>query len=314
MGDYSSGKNRKRKKWNIISLGSSIPEPVSKKIDIHTNTEKELWIDVLNISEEDYYKYLIMCKEYGYIVEQKESSNEYDAYNEDGYHLRLDYYTNNKMTIQLDAPTKVTYLDWSSHAIAEFLPEPESDQGAFQYENQTSSVVVVSGISRESFTSYYNSCIECGFAIDSKTSNSVYSAFNSDGYSLSISYSSGNGEMEIKLTQPREKKKITWPTVGIGTLLPVPDSLLGNVSIDYEWAYSVYLANSTREDYEKYVEKCINSGFDKDVRNYGDSVWADYSEKISLNVSYEGCDTMYVSIRGSLNEDYSMYKRKSDSK
>lgn len=107
--------------------------------------------------------------------------------------------------------------------------------------------------------------------------------------------------------------RIPWPTVGIGTLLPVPDSLLGNVSIDYEWAYSIYLANSTREDYEKYVEKCINSGFDKDVRNYGDSVWADYSEKISLNVSYEGCDTMYVSIRGSLNEDYSMYKRKSDS-
>lgn len=60
---------------------------------------------MLNISEEDYYKYLIMCKEYGYIVEQKESPGEYDAYNEDGYHLKLDYYTSSEMEIQLDVPS-----------------------------------------------------------------------------------------------------------------------------------------------------------------------------------------------------------------
>ena len=130
---------------------------------------------------------------------------------------------------------------------------------------------------------------------------------------MAISFSSRHSASLQAIVDRGKDLRIPWPTVVIGTLLPVPDSLLGNVSIDYEWAYSVYLANSTREDYEKYVEKCINSGFDKDVRNYGDSVWADYSEKISLNVSYEGCDTMYVSIRGFLNEDYSMYKRKSDS-
>lgn len=296
--------------WGIIFLGDAIPEPPSKKLDIHYNTEKELWIDVLDITEEDYYTYLVACKEAGYTIEPDESSIGYSAYNEEGYHLDLGYHGSDEMTIQLDPPTKMTTLDWKAHSIALYLPEPDSNQGAFQNESEKSIAVVVGGISKEAFSNYSSSCIEKGFKIDSKSSKDYYTAYDQNGNNLSISYNSGNKEMKIIFKFPMEFKEITWPTVGVGTLLPLPDSLSGNIGSNYDWAYSVYIEDTTREEYEQYTQKCIEAGFDKDIRNYEDSVWADYSDDISMHVSYEGYNIMYINVSGSVVKDYSSYKSK----
>lgn len=45
---YSSNKNIEEIKWNIIFMGDNIPEPNSKKVEIHYNEEDDLWIDVHN--------------------------------------------------------------------------------------------------------------------------------------------------------------------------------------------------------------------------------------------------------------------------
>lgn len=133
-----------------------------------------------------------------------------------------------------------------------------------------------------------------------------------EGYQIKISYTSGSREMKIILDNPMEFSAITLPSVGISTLIPVPPSLSGKVGSNYDWTYSVYLENMTKEDYSAYVQECTKAGFSKDVRDYGDSYWADYKDNddISINVSYEGNNIVYISITGSLNDDYSDYKRK----
>lgn len=102
----------KEVKWSIIFMGDLIPEPDSKRLDIHTNTSDELWMDVDRTTQEDYYEYIAACKEAGYTVDVKENSYGYEAYNEEGYHLRLKYYDyNEEMTVNLDAPGKNTASD-----------------------------------------------------------------------------------------------------------------------------------------------------------------------------------------------------------
>lgn len=295
--------------WNVIFLGDEIPQPKSKKIEIHENTEKDLWIDVYDINEGDYYEYIIACKEMGYLIEAEETSMDYDAYNEEKYYLNLGYSKyNKKLSISVDAPVSVGEITWSNHTVAAILPEPSSKVGAFQVENDKRIEIVISDNSYSDFLEYVKACELKGFSIEAETKKDSYAAYNENGYKLRLYYTSGDKNMSIKIEYPMVFKDIIWPKVGVGTLIPIPKSLSGNVASDYGWVYSVYIENISREEYEKYVQKCIKKGFDKNIRNYENSVWADYSDEIDIHIEYKGFNIMYISVSGSPVEDYSDYK------
>lgn len=310
-GSVNPDENVKDTNWSVIFMGDKIPEPESKKLDIHENTETELWVDIMKVSDEDYYEYISACKEMGYTIEADENSIGYSAFNEEGYNLDISRYSSkNEMSIRLDAPTATGDLEWDKHSISSVLPAPKSTTGAYAYENEDEVKVVVANTSKEDYDEYLNSCIDCGFDVDSEKKETTYESYDKDGNRVFMSYEAGNKEMTITLYFPMEFKTTNWPTVGVGTLAPLPESLSLHVASDYGWVYSVYVENTTREEYEAYVQKCIDAGFKKDVSNYGDSVWADYSDDININVAYKGFDIMYVSVTGSLNEEYDSYTRK----
>lgn len=297
--------------WNVIVLGDVIPEPASKKIKIHYNTGEELWIDVLKTSDEDYYGYIALCKEYGYTIEMDESSYGFCAYNEDGYEVELSHYgSSGKMTISVDAPTTVSELEWEKHTISSVLPEPKSGVGSYVEETEEQTKVIIGNMSKEDYAEYVELCIAGGFEIDAEKKTNSYESYDSEGNKVTISHESGPREMTITLNYPMEFSRIIWPTVGVATLLPLPESLSGKVTYNQGWSYSVYLENTTREKYEIYVQKCIEAGFTKDISNYGDSVRVHYSDDIELNVSYEGFNIMYIKVSGDSSEDYSSLTRK----
>lgn len=296
--------------WSIFFLGDIIPEPTSKKIKIDTNTENDLSLDILDTSEEEYYKYINECKKDGYINEMEEWSSLFSAYNDSGYYLYIDYYTSqNQMEIRLEAPTKLSDLNWETHKIAEILPSPSSLKGNFETENSETTHVIIGNTSKNDYEDYCLIIKGSGFIIDEDSQTEDYSAYNESGYKISLSYNAGKKEMSIDLDNPMEFSQLTWPRIGIGTLLPVPKSLSGKIGSDYEWAYSAYVENMSKEDFDEYIQECIEAGFDKDISNFGDSFWADYSDDISINVSYEGYNIVYIHISGSVNKDYSNYKK-----
>lgn len=297
--------------WTVVFMGNKVPEPESKKLDIHENTDSEFWVDVMKVSDEDYYEYISACKELGYTVEMNESSIGYSAYNDEGYFLDILRYNSKKeMTIRLEAPTTVGDLEWDKHSISSVLPAPKSMVGAYNYEREEEVEVVVSNISRADYDEYMNSCIDYGFNVDSEKKETSYESYDKNGNRIFLTHESGNNEMTITLYFPMEFKETNWPIVGVGTLAPLPESLSLHVANDYGWVYSVYIENTTKEEYEAYVQKCIDAGFSEDVSNYGDSVWADYSDDININIEYKGFNIMYVSVTGSLNEEYDSYTRK----
>lgn len=296
--------------WDTILISDKIPEPESLKVEIHDNEDDELWIEIYNTSEEEYYEYTVECKEWGYLIEISETSSNFAAYNDEGYKINLSYSDYNKiMSIRLVAPTEVYELEWDKHAVASILPNPSSTLGVFKEENESTNKIIVSNTSEDDYMAYCDACKETGFDIDSESGTTSYKAYDENGNKITISYNSGNKEMTIDFYYPMEFKEITWPIVGVGTLAPVPKSLYGNVSSDYDWAYSVYLDNVTREEYEEYIQECIRYGFDKDISNYENSFWADYSDEISINISYEGLNIMYIRVAGSASEDYSSLTR-----
>lgn len=100
----------KEVKWSVIFLGEVIPEPNSKKLDIHTNTSDELWMDVVDTSDEEYYEYITACKEWGYTIDVEEDSKEYIAYNDEGYYLELSHYDTDEMRVELTSSKKLEEL------------------------------------------------------------------------------------------------------------------------------------------------------------------------------------------------------------
>lgn len=294
--------------WNIFVMGDKIPQPDSNRIKIHENTENELWIEVHNIKQEEYYHYVVSCKEFGYNVETRDRDTYYSAYNEVGYYLDLGYY-DKELDIHLKAPTKAETIFWQEHHVFSILPKPQSTSGTFITENEETNQIIVSNVSKDDFEAYYTSCKEAGFIIDASTTEESYESYDENGNKIRLSYNSGNKEMTILFNYPMIFDDITWPIVGIGTLAPIPQRLSGNISLNMDHNYSVYIENVTKKEYEAYVQECILAGFDKNISNSENHFWADYSDEINIHVSYEGFNIMYINVSGSINGDYSSFTR-----
>ncbi len=296
--------------WSVIFLNEAVPEPSSKKFSIYRNTDDKLWIDVLNVSKDDYYKYVSACKEMGYDNEPYESSGSYSAYNDEGYYLDLSHYnTAREMSLMVELPVELSDLNWDKHTIGKVLPEPASGLGNYQSELSDRTNVIIGQITKQQYYDYCDSCRDLGFVIEESGYESSYSAFGPDGHELSIIYTAGNLQMNITLIFPYEYYELTWPTMGIGTLLPVPSSLSGKVVSDYDWSYSVYVENMPRAEFEKYVQACVEAGFNRDSSKYEDTFWAENADGEYLNVAYRGNNVVYITITGSSDKDYLTYKR-----
>ena len=314
---FGSGSHRNYETvdWSVMFLGEKIPQPSSNEFDIHTNTENELWLDVADVSHESYYKYTTECKNAGYTIEADESSIGYEAFNEEGYKLKLSYYSSSavEMSIHLEASEKLSSIVWADHAISKILPSPNSEVGSFKTESDDKTEVVIGSITNEDFDKYITLCKDKGFTVDEQSEDNSFAAYNGDGYHLELSYTSGSKTMDITLESPMKFSDLSLPEVGIASLLPVPPSSSGKADSDSDWTYSAYFENMTHNDYKAYIKEVVSAGFDKDIIKNSDEkdFHAEYSkdDDISVDIDYKGNKIVYIHISGSLNGDYSGYKR-----
>lgn len=291
--------------WNIIFLKDKIPEPDSKKIEIHDNSDVELWIDIHNFPEETYYNYVTSCKKYGYVNEAHNDSRSYEAYDDEGYKLDLSYYrSGGELSLKLEAPAELSEINWESHNISKVLPEPPSELGVYTSESNERSSLIVGGITKEQYLEYCESCRKIGFTIEESGYDSSFSAYNGEGYELDILYTAGNREMNITLIYPMQFIQLVWPERGIAAMLPAPPSLSGKISYDNRNSYCVYIENMTRTDFESYVQKCISAGFSKKMSKYDTSYYAENATGERLRVSYKGNNVVCIDLSGHYDKDY----------
>lgn len=188
--------------WSDILLADVISEPKSHLGEILANSDEYLSLYVYKTSAEDYSKYVDACKEKGFTVEAEQSDLSYYAYNADGYKLSLYYDENDsKMSISVDAAEEYGALVWPDSEIASMLPVPKSTTGEITQDDEKGFAAYVSDTPIEEYNAYVAVCADKGFTVEASESVKSYSAQNSDGYQLSVSYQ-GNGVMSISVDEP----------------------------------------------------------------------------------------------------------------
>ena len=186
--------------------------------------------------------------------------------------------------------------NWDEIVLAEMLPEPASPYGEIMSNSEDYLSMYVRKSTAAQYKDYIEACKEKGFTIDTETSGSYFYAFNDKGYKLSLSYYDYNNEMHIGLDAEMEYETITWPNSDIAKLLPVPKSTTGKIYSNDADSFSVYISNTSIEDYNAYITACEEKGFTVDASKQDKHYSAKNADAYKLTVDYKGNNVIYISI------------------
>lgn len=110
--DYRSKKYNNESKtqiayqWSDKDLGSKIPKPEVKVVELSNDSERYYSFTAYGMSLEQFNDYVKKCEEHGYTVDVDRDEGYYIAYNNEGYRILLDYNEDNcSMSGSVDAPS-----------------------------------------------------------------------------------------------------------------------------------------------------------------------------------------------------------------
>lgn len=194
------------------------------------------------------------------------------------------------------AANKGTPFEWNEIELSEMLPMPESTIGEIHSNSKTELMLDVHNITEAQFNDYINACKEMGFTIEANLSGISFTAYNQDGYRLSLSYYESSSELSINIDAPMEMSQIQWPSSEIAKLLPIPKSNIGSISWENSGGFVIYIGNTTKAEYNEYVNACSAKGFNVDYNKGDDYYYADNADGYHVSLRYEGNNVMCVQI------------------
>ena len=121
-----------------------------------------------------------------------------------------------------------------------------------------------------------------------------YQAYNKDGYKVRAYIISS--KMYVELTAPENYVDISWPTSGIGALLPTPNSTSGKIISDSSNYFHIKLGEFSREDYTNYVKACEDKGFTNDYEKKDNYYSAKNSDNYKAKIEYLGGNNVDIYI------------------
>ncbi len=188
-------------------------------------------------------------------------------------------------------------IKWDDIILSEQLPEPPKKNGKINDNTAEALSVEIYKISDKQFNNYVEACKAKGFTVDSESDySSSYDAYNAAGYKLSLGYYGSRDQMEIELEKPIEMSAITWPTSKAGNQLPAPQSTTGKFSYENDDGFSVYIGNTSKDDYNSYVKACSDKGFTVNYNKDDNFYDADNNAGWHVSIKYEGNNIMSIDI------------------
>ena len=210
-----------------------------------------------------------------------------------------------KCAASADRGKLVSNAEWNETKIGRMLPYPGPKKMEIQADTEESFRVYVKKYSKEKQEDYFEKCKEAGFTTDVKQEGPQYRAYTEEGYRLQVSFSDYDHEMTIDLSAPIEMGKLKWPSSQIGKQLPVPSSKVGKITSESTNQLFVYVGDTSRDDYEDYVEACAEKGFTENYSKDDDYYHAENAGGYSLSLKYEGYQTMRIELYGNQNSETS---------
>lgn len=186
--------------------------------------------------------------------------------------------------------------EWPETGISTVLPEPEAKKGSIITNSNKSFYISLDDVTEKQYQNYLKECQERGFTVDSETDSYGYTAYNSDGYKLSLTYYNSLGELSIDLDAPIDMKELKWPNSDTAQLLPIPKSSIGYINWENSNGFFIYVGNTSKDDFDNYVDACKNKGFTVDYSSGDNYYYSDNANGYHLDLRYEGNNTMSIGI------------------
>lgn len=185
---------------------------------------------------------------------------------------------------------------WSELELGDKLPDLGVNEADIVWDLETSLILYVYDFTEDRFKSYINECKEFGYTIDIDNSGANWTAYNSEGYKLHLSFWDFDEDKQftIDLEDPIKRNTISWPNTDLLDAVPVPEYLIGEVSSEYSSSYAVYLVDVPKTYFSNYTNSCIANGFNIDYSKSDTYFHAKNSAGISITVEYKGFDTLYI--------------------
>ena len=192
--------------WKTIMVGENVPVPQEGSLNLGSNLEDYFSGSIDNVSEEYYNEYVKACIDMGYTVDSEISDLRYEAFDTEGNNVSLSYISGD-MHIIIQVPEVLSEFVWPTAGVASEIPAPTSNLCKVTSDTSDSFRVIVGNMTIEAYNDYIKCCAEKGFDIDYIKNEESYSAKNSEGFRLNVSYV-GCNRIEILIQAPKEKDTI----------------------------------------------------------------------------------------------------------
>lgn len=168
-------------------LSSVMPQIEGGKGKVVTNNSTYFSVEYYGISDSEFENYKKVCKEQGFTIDCENTGSLFDAYNSDGYNIRITYYSK-EMHITVTDAMEMRTIKWPDSEVANLLPKPKSNYGNISTSRDNCLIVYIGNTTIDDYIEYVSACIEKGFDKDLRQSDDHYHADNADGYHVVVEY------------------------------------------------------------------------------------------------------------------------------
>lgn len=183
---------------------------------------------------------------------------------------------------------------WDEIVLKDQLPEPNTNLGECVSNTEERLNLRIVAETETSYSAYVQASKNKGFTIDPKTIGDSYDAYNTEGYKISLS--NIGDTIYIELDAPMKVSQIIWPTAEYAKVIPIPASTTGKISHENSDGFLIYIANTTIDEYNSYVQDCSDKGFNVDYSKSEDYYRAKNAEGYTLSISYEGFNIICIDL------------------
>ncbi|MCD7741765.1 MAG: hypothetical protein LUI06_06140 [Ruminococcus sp.] len=187
-------------------------------------------------------------------------------------------------------------FEWDDIKLYRLIPETDSNLANISANTEKSLDMDVYKVSNGDYSDYIEECESFGFRYETVKSENSYEAYNKDGSSLSLHYDNKKKLLSIEVSVGEALGTLEWSDSEYASLIPIPSSDVGKVTQDNDSGFKVTVGDVTIDDYDEYVDLCIENGFDDGAVREDTEFSARNSAGNRLTVEYKGYKTMYIAV------------------
>lgn len=186
-------------------------------------------------------------------------------------------------------------FEWPESGLAKSVPKPTVETGEINNNHDTMLDFYLYKTTSDDYMAYVKACKDDGYTVIEEDSDTYYRAYNEAGDRyVDVKYYNDDSKIYVVVRAPEKWSDIYWPKSELAKTLPVPEKLYGIVNWDDSDSLDVDIANVTVAEFNAYIDKCIEAGYNIDYSRDDNSFSAENADGNELDIWYEYFNVMNI--------------------